>query len=464
MRNDLSKTLPPQATDLEEVILGACLLESEIFKEVVLILTPKMFYKENHRIVFEAMQLTYSKGHQIDLLTINQALKAVGKLDAIGGPFAITEFTNRVASSANTISHCRIIQQQYFRREVIIMSMRAIENSYDEFNDIIDIMTNLRSEIANMQLALSSDKIIGNVEIIDNVVEQIKEAANNGGIVGISTGMKSLDLGIMGLRRGLKYVFAALPGEGKTSLAKSICLNMADKSNIPGVFFSLEMTKEQLMMACISEMLQIPNTDIQKGRITPEQFLKIEELKTTFFAKNFIIDDRGGLDPIRDIRPTISRLVDKFNIQWFVIDYLGLCKLKGNDNRGKTTEDTISIITSEIKNICKEFNLIGIEISQFSREQSKRTNDRPKLTDLKGSAAIEANADVVLFPYRPEYRGQKEHGDGSSTKGFAELIIAKNRFGKIQSLAAKYHGSTTSFTDHEEGLELDVDEAQTVYF
>lgn len=442
----------PQAIEVEGAVLGAAMLESDALKTITTLLVPEVFYKPIHQIIYKAIISVQNRKDAVDILSVTQELVKQKEITNIGGPIFITSLTNRVASGANSETHCRILQQLFLKRELIYLGNKIVEDGYDEFKDVFEQMTDISKRLKEIDSHIASEALVSNEQTIDEVSLDIELAKDNGGIIGFSTGMKSLDHGIMGLRQGLKYVVGGTPGAGKTSLVKSICIHLA-KTNMPGIFFSMEMTRKQLMMACISEILQIDNELLQKGEITSFDKKNILDIKNEQFSKNFIIDDRGALDP-RDIRTRIIKLIETHNIKWFAVDYLQLMKLKGKENQGKMIEQVISDITADLKNICKEYNLIGFELSQLSREVTKRGNFRPMLSDFKYSGAIEANADVVIFPYRPEYYGIKS-SSGLSTEGYAELILAKNRFGKVKNLAARYYGMYTQFTDHEEGIELE---------
>ncbi len=460
-RTELSELgkIAPQDLALEEAVLGAVLLEKDAQDSITSFIIPDVFYNEANKKIYQAVLNLKKKKSKIDLLTATSELKAMKELENIGGPYYITRLTSKVSSSAHSEEHARILQQLYFRRELINISHNATKQGYDDYNDVFTTMEYIKKSLKALENNIGgSDKIVSNDEVIDTMLININSAKTTGGIIGASTGMKNLDHAIMGLRPGLKYVIAALPGEGKTSLAKSIAINLAHHQDIPGVFFSLEMTADQLMMSCTSELLKIDNEQLQKGELSNTELQRIADLKKTKFAKNFIIDATAGIDP-QELRKKVVKYIQLYDIKWMVIDYLGLMKLKGLEHKNKNREQIVSEITAEIKNITKDFNLITIELSQFSREGSKRKNPRPIPSDLKDSSAIEANADVIIFPFRPEY-----HGYDNEEPGFTECIIAKNRFGRLQTVALIFNGKYTSFIDNEKGVELETSEEGPQYF
>lgn len=453
--------IPPSDQRLEESVLGSMLLEADGCAIGMKLLREDVFYYEKNSTIFKAMQSIFHRRDPVDILTVTNELKSNKKLDGIGGAYHLSQLANNVGSSANIEYHCRLILQFYIKRRLIALGTDIVKQGYNDSVDVFDTMSYFHTKMVDIEAVISSDGIADNNKVIDDLLLHIEEAKANDGILGASTGIKSLDYGIMGARPGNKIVIAGESGEGKSSLAKSISIHWAYKQDMPGVFLSCEMTAEQLMMVCASEILSIPNQRIQTGDLNLIEKQNIAKLKETLFAKNFLIVDKAGMD-IFEIESILRKLVNSHGIKWFVLDYLQLMRLKGEQYKNKTTEECISIITAALKVICKDLNLIGVELSQFNNEVTKRDGNRPRIGDLKGSGAIRANADVVLLVYRPEAHGVKEVG-GQSSKGFAELILAKNRYGKVKNLAALYREEFTQFVEHPEGCELEVTEETTPF-
>lgn len=443
--------IQPHSIDIEETVLGSLMIEKDTLAIALNLLKVEVFYARVHQTIFNAITRIHSRKEPVDILTVVNELKKLKEIDNIGGAYYITQLTNRVGDTTNIEYHCAILLQHYFKRELIRISTYSIKKAYDEYTDIFDLKEKIVNEIKNIDSFIQSHSITNNNDTIDNVLSDVKLSKSKGGIIGYSTGIKNLDWVIMGLKPKFKYTIAALSGEGKTSLAKAIGINLAYQQNVPGVFFSLEVTKEMLMLVCISEILQIPNQLLQRGDISEHDEKRIKELKNTLFSTNFLIDDRGGLSP-QEMRSTLIKLKEKYNIKWFIIDYLGLEKLKGNQHKGKTKEAIISDITIENKNIAKELDLICIELCQLNKEGSKRSSPRPFLSDIRDSGMIEASADVVLFLFRPEKHNMQVDG---GEIGHSELIVAKNRFGPLKTVAAKYKAEYTQFINNDDGVELD---------
>ncbi len=446
--------LPPHAIDIEKIVLGAAMLEKEGCKIALELLTSEIFYHPRHSIVFDAIKSLTSQKSPVDIVTVTRELMRLKQLEEAGGAYEVSNLPANVASSENTETHCRILLQLFFKRELIRLSVTLNKQGYDQWSDPFDMIDGLKKSIKNIESHIVTNSVADNNVIIDTVLENIEQASNNGGIIGASTGIKSFDLGIMGLRKQLKYVFAALPGEGKTALVQTIAVNLTHTQGLPGVMFSLEVPKEMFMMGCISKILNIPNHLMQTGQLTDWEKHQIKCLKNTLFTKTLIIDDRGGIGPDQ-MWPTLRRLKESHNIQWFAVDYLGIESLRGAEHRGKSSEQILDYITKEHKIMCKELDLIGFELVQFTKETRKREGAVPHIGDLKGSAGIEANADVIVLIYRPEMHGIKEYKGLPDTHGFAELKIVKNRFGPpTKDLITKYEGHYTRFSDHEAGNEF----------
>jgi replicative DNA helicase len=439
--------LPPQSLEFEECVLGAAMLEKDGTEALLRLLNENVFYLKTNAEIFKAIKQLSTDKAPVDIITVTQQLQKNGKLKDVGGTYRITMLTDRVASAANIEYHCRIILQQFFRRQLIDLGRKITNISFDDSQDVFDTMDYIKIQLKEIESYLASEKIITNDVIIDQVIQDISIAESKGGIIGESTSIPSLDLALLGLRPGLKYVIAALPGVGKTSLAKTICIHLA-QSGVPGIFFSMEMSKTQIMMSCISQILNIPNVNIQQGRVSPLDMQRIEDIKKSLFSKHFFIDDRSALSP-QEMRTTVKRFVEDYGIKWIAIDHIGKMKLKGKEHNSKSKEQMVSEIASENKNLAKDFDLIVFELSQLTKETMKNADKRPNLGNLRDTGAIEAEADVVMFVYRPEKHGITEINDGDSSEGFAEIIIAKQRFGPPMSVACRYVGATTTFKAHE---------------
>lgn len=452
--------IQPHAIDLEEAVLGAIMLEKDAAATTMQLLTIDVFYLDKHKQIFKAINNLFDKKETADILTVTNELKRLKQLDAIGGAYYVTQLTNRIASAANIDTHCRILLQHFFKREQIRISTEVLKQAYDPYVDVFDTKENAISAFKNIGSFIQSNAAVNNNQTIDEVVLDLGKARGNSGILGSSTGIKNLDLAISGLIPTCTYVIAGESGMGKTSLVKGICINLSHVQGKAGIFFSMDASKQTLMRVCISEILQISNEVIKSGNVSAADIARIMDLKKSTFLENFLVVDKPGLSPdnMRNIitKENESRTARGLSpISWIAIDYLRLMRLKGKQHAGKNLDAVLSEITTDLKNIAKEFNIVVLELAQLNKENKKRSNPRPILSDIRDSNSIEANADVVLFPYRPEKVGVSI-GDSEEDTGHTELIIAKNREGPLKVVPAIYRHQFTQFVNDDEGKELNV--------
>lgn len=459
---EIQNTKIPYAIELEGVVLGAILLVPEAFDTVKEILVPESFWKDAHQIIYRAMMSLSSRKDPIDIITVTQELIKTGHLDIVGGAYYISTLTNRVASDANTEFHARIIAQKYIQREIAKIAANAQAKAYDEGIDVLDTLSDLKFQLDKLESGFSLNKKSKSTrEIVSNTLEAIKDAKKNKGILGPSTGLSDLDSILRGLRRTNIYVIAGRPAMGKTSavlcIAKSLCINQ----NIPVAVFSLEMSSEQLMHRLLSDLSEIDNNHLASGELKQfeEDQLYHAQQKVT---NNFHLDDTASIT-IQYFESKMRKLVQE-GVQYAIIDYLQLMSLTEKDAKGKTEEQKLAFITKSLKRIAKDLNIGIIELSQLSRKCEERNPPRPMLSDLRDSGAIEQDADVVIFLYRPEYYNIEFTSSGKSSKGKAELIVAKHRSGPIDSAVVRFKGELTRFENIEEKTESFDTNQQPVIF
>lgn len=445
--------LQPNSQEIEEIVLGAAMLERDGATTVVELLQPECFYNSDHSIIFSAIQAVYKRKDPVDIITVTSELKKTHQLEIIGGPYKITSLTSRVSASANTESHCRILLQLFIKRKIILLSSELYKNAYDDYFDSLDLLDIFSKESKKLYDHIIHGKIVSTEQIYNSTVESIKEAQKNGGIIGIPTGFKQIDNVLIGLRPGFKYIVAGLPGMGKTSFVKTLAVNLI-KGGHPGAFFSLEMTSEQLMIHIMADVCEIDNQKLPKGNLSTQEELMIKQKMSKFPMHTLFIDDTASITTTQ-LRSAVKRLVRLFNIEWFVVDYSQMLKLPPSERKGKSKEEITSEVTYTIKEIAKEENISAIELSQLSRESDKRSDKRPSLSDLKYSGALEASADVVIFLHRPEYHGYRTVGPNKeSADGYTEVIIGKNRHGKTGTILLDYIPQFTRFVDRDDSILL----------
>ena len=442
--------IPPQALDLEEAVLGAMLIDKKGVDEVIDILKPEAFYKTAHQHIFEAIYYLFESSEPIDLLTVSAALRKNGKLDAAGGDFYLVKLTQRVASSAHIEFHARIILQKFIQRNLIQISSEIIETSYKEETDVFDLLDEAESKLYD----ITQGNIKRSSESAQNLVIQakkkIEEISKREGLSGISTGFERLDALTSGWQPSDLVIIAARPGMGKTALTLSMARNIAVQKQTPVAFFSLEMSSVQLITRLISAETGLSSEKLRTGRLADHEWKQLNVKVTDLEKAPLFIDDTPSLS-IFDLRAKARRLASQHQIKLIFVDYLQLMTA-GTNNKSGNREQEISTISRNLKSLAKELDIPVIALSQLSRAvETRGGTKRPMLSDLRESGAIEQDADIVSFIYRPEYYDIDEWDDEERTpsEGQAELIVAKHRNGGLGNIRLKFIDHLGKFEDIE---------------
>lgn len=434
----------PQAVDLEEAVLGGLMLEKSAVNDAIDILSPESFYLQKHSKIFACIVDLFQKSEPIDILTVTNALRAKGELDFVGGPYYISQLTNRVASTANIEFHSRIIVQKHILRELIRISSQTIDDAFDETTDVFELLDKTEGEL----YGVSEGNIKKRYESISNImleaIKQIEEAKKNvDGLSGVPSGFDKLDRVTGGWQKSDLLILAARPGMGKTAFVLSMARNMAVQFNRPTAVFSLEMSSVQLVTRLIASESGLSSEKLRKGTLEEHEWTQLNTRINELSAAPLYIDDTPALS-IFELRAKCRRLKQQFDVEFIIIDYLQLMTA-GADNKGNR-EQEISTISRSLKSIAKELNVPVMALSQLSRAVETRGGDkRPQLSDLRESGAIEQDADMVMFLYRPEYYGLDEDAEGNSTQGLAELIISKHRNGALEDIPLRFIGHLAKF-------------------
>ncbi len=442
--------IPPQACDVEEIILGAIFLEKECWHLVSGILTIDMFYKDAHQKMYAAADDLYNSGAPIDIATITHKLKEKGQLEDVGGPFAITSMTNRVASAANIEYHAHIVKQHWIKREIIRLSANAMQKAFDDSTDSFELMAETQSIIDKVMYQMDGKRMMSVQDLALATKIDIIGRSSRKEQLGMSTGFPDLDHASLGLVKGDLIIVAARPGMGKTAFAVQIAKNVgADRQKIIAVF-SLEMKATQLVTRLIAGDTEINSKSMMRGSLEHEEMVKVENSKMNY--PNIIIDDTSGIN-IRQLRSRVMKIkaIHK-HIDLIVVDYLQLMSGMGKA-RAEYREGEISEISRGLKQIAKDFDIPVIALSQLSREVEKRGNKRPQLSDLRESGAIEQDADVVWFLFRPDY--YKDTHDttdshGNDLSGLCKVIIAKSRNGSLEDVKLRFIDKYVKFENYNE--------------
>ena len=443
-------TVPPQAVELEEAVLGALMLERDSIIAVQEYITADTFYTEEHRIIYKAIETLSAELKPIDLYTVTEQLKVRKELKKVGGAAYLAQLTQKVGSAANVEFHAKIIAQKYVQRELIRSATEIQRRSYDEDQDVTDLIGFAEGEIFKVAEGHVKRSVQNAKDILAKALAQIEEASKNSSAFnGVPSGFMALDRVTMGWQPSDLIIIAARPSMGKTAFVLSMARNMAIEHQAPVAFFSLEMSAVQLMMRLIVAETGLYSNDIKSGKLTPEQWRHLESATKPLGTAPLYIDDTPALS-VFEFRSKARRLKIHNDIKIIVIDYLQLMTGNQDSKSNGNREQEVAFISRTLKAIAKELNVPMIALSQLSRATEQRGGSkRPQLSDLRESGAIEQDADIVAFIHRPEYYGMTTDENGLPTAGLAEIILAKHRNGAVCDVKLRFLKDQARFADME---------------
>ena len=456
--------LQPQAIELEEVVLGALMIDNESLSDTIDSLQSEYFYKPDHQKIFEAIVNLFNNSKPVDILTVSEELKRLGFLESVGGMLYISQLTNNISSASNTEFHARIIAEKFIKRSLISISNNIIGDAFNDTIDIFDLLNTAEEKLFTVTegtLRKSYDKMSSLIKgALDNI-EILRQKED--GLSGVPSGFTKLDRVTSGWQKSDLIIVAARPGMGKTAFALTMARNIAINHQTPIGFFSLEMSSEQLVGRLIASEAQLPAQKLRKGDLKDFEMVQLHEKIKQLSEALIYIDDTPALT-IFELRAKARRLVKNHNVGIIIIDYLQLMSAGGNaGNR----EQEISTISRSLKGIAKELKIPVIALSQVNRGVENRTgtgSKRPMLSDLRESGAIEQDADIVTFIYRPEYYKIYEWDNGDDSRSQAEIIIAKHRNGALENVRLKFTAEFAKFSDIDyfDDLSSDIDKESMI--
>jgi replicative DNA helicase len=419
--------VPPQAMDVEAAVLGAMMMDFDAVGQVIEILRADDFYKPAHRKIYEAILSLFERNDGIDIATVKSELESAGQLEAVGGPAALIEIADSVLTAASAPGHARLIQDKAVLRRLINASSKIIEDCHTAPGDVGDLLDEAEAKIFSISESRTRQDFVSLAEILPDTFEAIEEFhRKGGGITGMSTGFDELDTILAGLHKSELIILAGRPSMGKTALAMNIVENMAIHSNIPCAVFSLEMSKEQLAQRLLCSQARINAHSMRTGRLRASEYSSLSIAVGPLSEAPIYIDDTAGVG-ILELRAKARRLKAQHNVQLIVVDYL---QLMHGPRSVENRQQEISMISRSLKSLSKELNLPVVALSQLSRQVEQRGGDRrPQLADLRESGAIEQDADVVMFVYRPERYDITQDKQGNPLTNVAEIIVSKQRNG-----------------------------------
>lgn len=428
--------VPPHSEEAEQSVLGAILIDKDAIIEVANFLQSEHFYDRNNGVIFEAILTLFEKREPVDLVTLSDALKKKKMLQEVGGMSYLTTLANNVPTSANIEYYGRIVKNNFTKRQLISVSSRISEMSFDQSADVKEILDKTEQSV----FAISQEHLTQNfLPIRDALAESFDRLdeiqANAGGLRGIPTGFKDLDSKLAGLQNSNLIILAARPGVGKTSLMLNIAQHVAVKNKKTVGMFSLEMSKEELVDRLLVSQAEIDAWKLKTGRLEDQDFEKLQEAMGVLGDSPIFIDDTPGIS-IMEMRTKARRLQVEQNLSLLIVDYLQLAYA------GKSLENRVqevSYISQNLKNLARELKIPVIAASQLSRAVEARGSKVPQLADLRESGAIEQDADVVMFIYRPDEEQTKE--DQFPVK----LLVAKHRNGPTGEIDLMFKGNRIKF-------------------
>lgn len=448
---DPTGKLPPRDTDLEEVVLGACMLERDAYMNVCDIIVPDSFYDPVNQKIFQAITTLGLNQRPIDMMTVTEQLRQDGTLDECGGAVHITELTARVYSAANVEYHARIIAQKYLARRLIGYASELVTKAFDESNDVDDILQEAEGQLFDISQTQLKREVTQIDPVLTLALEQIQTAANNeSGLSGLPTGYSELDRMTSGWQNSDLIIIAARPAMGKTAFVLSMAKNMAVDYNTPIAIFTLEMANVQLVKRLISNVADLEGEKIKSGKLEPEEWDRLNNRIRTVYSAPLYLDETPGLS-ITELRTKARRLVREKGVRMIMIDYLQLMNATGLKLGSR--EQEVSTISRSLKALAKELNIPIIALSQLNRSTETREDKRPVLSDLRESGAIEQDADIVCFIHRPEYYTKAGvDAEGNDIRGVAQLIVAKHRSGAVGDVKLKFVSKFARFENWDEGF------------
>lgn len=424
--NSLGGKLPPHSDEAEVAVLGSMMLDRSCISRVSEILTSDSFYKDKHKVIYEAALNIDNDGSTPDVGSLGQDLFDSGLLDKAGGALYLAEINTKVPTAANAEYYAHIVQEKYLKRLLIETAGGIIGRAFDDSTDALEEIDDAESKIFSIAEKRIRKSYTELSALAHDALQTISEqrSRDKNALSGVPSGYTDVDEKTGGFQNSDLIIIAGRPSMGKTALALSLSRNAAKEHNCPIAFFSIEMSAIQLVIRLISAEAKINQQKIRNGDLSQQDMKKIVYHLGRLAEAPIIIDDSPSLS-VMDLRAKCRRLKAEHRIKMVVVDYLQLM----HPPKAESREREISIISRSLKQIAKELNIPVLAMAQLNRSVESRTDKRPLLSDLRESGSIEQDADVVIFVNRPEQYGILTYDDKTSTENTAEIIIGKQRNG-----------------------------------
>ncbi|MDL2281208.1 replicative DNA helicase [Selenomonadales bacterium OttesenSCG-928-I06] len=434
--------IPPQNIEAEQAVIGAMMIEREAIIKVADFLQPEDFYREAHRLIYLAMQELFSKNEAVDIVTVVEILRRDEKLEAAGGVAYVTALANSVPTAANLVYHAKIVEEKALLRRLINTATNIAGMGYEANEEVAMILDKAEKDILEISNKRNNQEFASIKNIIFDVFDKVSELYDSkGGITGLSTGFKDLDKLTSGLHPSDLILIAARPSMGKTAFVLNIAQHVALKENKPVAFFSLEMSKEQLVQRMLCSESPIDSQKLRVGELGSKDWDNLIKAAERLSTAPIYIDDTPSIT-VMEMRSKARRLKVEHDLQLIIIDYLQLMQGGTGSNRSENRQQEISEISRFLKGLARELKVPVVALSQLSRGVESRTNKKPMLSDLRESGSLEQDADIVTFLYREDY-----YDPESENKNITDVIIAKHRNGPVASLQLFFHKQFAKFGD-----------------
>lgn len=442
----IEERVPPQNIEAEQAVLGAMLIDKEAIAKATEVLSADDFYREAHRVIFSAMLELYNKNEAVDMVTVTEILKRDNKLEDIGGIAYITSLANVVLTAANVKYHAEIVAEKSVLRQLVRVSTEIAAMGYEANEDVGTLLDTAESRILEISNRKKKNDFTAINDILMDSVQSIESLLQNkGGLTGLPAGFADLDKLTSGLHPSDFIILAARPSMGKTALALNIVQNVALRAHkvIGGeprsvAFFSLEMSKEQLVNRMLCAEAGIDSQRLRVGEMRDEDWTHLWDACDTMSRAKIYIDDTAGITAM-DMRSRARRLKAEHVLDLIVVDYLQLMQGSGKRNNSGDRQQEVSEISRSLKALARELDVPVLALSQLSRSVESRQVKRPMLSDLRESGSLEQDADIVAFLYREDYYNPETENKHT------ELIIAKHRNGPVDTVNLFFQKQFTKF-------------------
>jgi replicative DNA helicase len=434
--------IPPHDVEAEQAILGCMLTDKDSVIAAMEKLKSEDFYREDNKLIYEAMIALYGRAEPIDIITVKAELVSNGKFDQVGGLEYLAVLPEKVPTTTNVDKYIKIVEEKSLLRNLIKTANDIIAAGYDQTEEVEDIMNVAEKKIFDIMQNKNTTGYSAIKEVLVGTFSELERLYNQKGyITGVETGFNDLDYKTSGFHKSDLIIVAARPAMGKSAFVLNIATHAATNGNIPTIIFNLEMSKEQLANRILCSEAMVDSNKIRTGKIDDNEWIKLANASGRLAEAPIYIDDTPGIS-ITEIRAKCRKLKLEKGIGLVIIDYLQL--VEGSGKKNSSREQEISEISRSLKILAKELDVPVIALSQLSRSAEKRDDKRPMLSDLRESGAIEQDADIVMFLYRDDY-----YNEDSEKKNTAEVILAKHRGGSTGTVELGWLGNYTKFVNLE---------------